>query len=118
MSRKQINLKTPEGRQLFYQSPEWRAMRELVLSKHPYCKECLKDGVYELASECDHIIDIKDDVTKFMDKDNLQGLCKRHHSAKTFKGHTSFQKPKYEVKNLKWKINTTSGNKTFLKNDI
>lgn len=102
--RKIINLKTREGRNRFYQSPEWQAVRIMILSENPYCVECLREGIYELATEVDHIVDIVDDMTLFMDKNNLQGLCKRHHSRKTFKEHKSFQKQSFSVVNKKWKI--------------
>jgi 5-methylcytosine-specific restriction endonuclease McrA len=102
--RKPINLNTREGRNLFYQGPEWRALRIMILSENPYCVECLKDGIYEIATEVDHIIDITDDSSKFMDRDNLQSLCKSCHSRKTFKEHRSFQKQSFSVENKKWKI--------------
>ena len=98
-----IDLKTPEGRQQFYQTKEWRAMRNHVLTFQPYCQECLKNGVTTLGNEVDHIIDIKDDPTKCLDIGNLQVLCKSCHSKKTMLSnmygaiHT-----KYTSKHKKW----------------
>lgn len=102
--KKTIDLQTRKGRNLFYQSDYWRALRLTILTENPYCGQCLKDGIYELATEVDHIVDIVDDVSKFMDRNNLQGLCKSCHSRKTFKGHRSFQKQSYTILNRKWKI--------------
>ena len=108
MKRKQIDLKTREGRNLFYSSPEWRAIREIVLREEPFCRECLKNGIQELSTEVDHIVDISDDSSKFMDRNNLQGLCKSCHSKKTFHTRPSFQKQKYSIVNKKWKNLTTN----------
>lgn len=105
--RKPIDLKTREGRQKFYQSREWRTLRMVKLTESPWCEECIKEGIHTLASEVDHIIDITQAPTRFMDITNLQSLCKPHHSAKTFQEHqegSKFGKKKeYKVVNLKWK---------------
>lgn len=103
MSRKQIDLNTRKGRNLFYNSPEWKAMREIVLREEPFCRICLESGITELSVDVDHIIDIIDDTSKFMDRCNLQALCKSCHSRKTFNTHRSFQKQTYSIVNKKWK---------------
>ena len=77
---------------------------KIVLREEPFCRECLKEGKNELSSEVDHIIDITEDVSKFMDRDNLQGLCKSCHSKKTFHTKPSFQKQHWTMVNKKWKI--------------
>jgi 5-methylcytosine-specific restriction protein A len=97
-----IDLSTRKGRNLFYQSPEWFAIRRIVLTKTPFCVECIKNEIYEISSEVDHIVDIKDAPAKCMDIDNLQALCKSCHSRKTFNNHISFQKKTYTKVNKKW----------------
>lgn len=99
-----IDLTTPEGRQKFYQSKEWRTLRMVVLTNHPYCVECEKLGVYERATEVDHIVDIKDDYLKCLDITNLQSLCKSCHSKKTYQISNGFKKTSWKVVNKKWKI--------------
>jgi 5-methylcytosine-specific restriction endonuclease McrA len=101
-SKGYIDLTTREGRNKFYQSTKWRAMRNIVLTKKPYCVECLKENIFTLATEVDHIVDIKDAPSRCMDHNNLQGLCKGHHSQKTFHENTSFQKQTFTVLNKKW----------------
>jgi 5-methylcytosine-specific restriction endonuclease McrA len=103
MNRKTIDLSTRQGRNLFYQSKEWRALRSIVLVRDVYCQECLKNNIHTIATECDHIIDIKDRPDLFMSLDNICGLCKSCHSRKTFHTRRSFQKQVFTVDNLKWK---------------
>ena len=100
---KYIDLKTRQGRQQFYQSPEWRAIRYIVLSQQPWCVHCLKEGVKVLATEVDHIVDIVDNPLLFMDIDNLQGLCKPCHAKKTMISNLGIVHPVYTVVNKKWK---------------
>lgn len=101
---KYIDLNTREGRHTFYTSPTWKAIRILVLNRDIYCQECLKSNIYTVATEVDHIVDIVDDPSKCMDLDNLQGLCKKCHSRKTFNTRPSFQRQTYTNLNKKWKI--------------
>jgi len=99
---KYIDIRTREGRQQFYQTKEWRALRYLVLTFQPYCQECLLKGITTLGNEVDHIIDVKDAPERFMDITNLQVLCKPCHSLKTIQHNMSTVHPVYTVKNKKW----------------
>lgn len=100
-----IDLTTRDGRQAFYRSREWRQIRELVLTRNPYCESCLKSGVREIATEVDHIVDIRDDPTLSMDISNLQGLCKACHSRKTALSNVNVtMHVRYEPANRKWKF--------------
>jgi 5-methylcytosine-specific restriction endonuclease McrA len=103
--RKPIDLKTPEGRKRFYQSNEWRVLREVKLANDPWCEKCLNDDhIKILAEDVHHIIDIKTDPTKCLEYANLKSLCKACHSSITYNDNkTSFGKPKiFEVVNRKW----------------
>ena len=60
-------------------------MRAAQLAKDPWCADCMKEGAHTLAKEADHIIPHDGDVALFFDEDNLQSLCKPHHSRKTAK---------------------------------
>lgn len=94
MQRKVIDLKTIEGRNKFYQSKEWRALRAYKLTLNPFCEVCA-----ELVPAVDvhHKIDIKVEPTRCMDINNLQSLCKSCHST-----ITSTVKRTYEIVNKKW----------------
>ena len=72
---------TPEGKAAnrFYASDRWRRLRAKVLAAEPFCRHCRTEGVATEASEVDHV----DGNRHNNRRDNLQGLCQRHHSAKT-----------------------------------
>ena len=65
----------------------WQKFRESFLRKNSLCAECRKDGIVKEATEVDHIIPHRGDMKLFWDtKNNVQGLCKSHHSTKTARG--------------------------------
>lgn len=107
---KPIDIKTSEGRKRFYNTRNWHIMRVIVLQEQPYCVECLKKGIKELANEVDHIIDIKTRPDLVFDKENLQSLCKSCHSKKTFSENKEVFKPqKFIVVNRKWNFDVSNG---------
>lgn len=64
----------------------WQRLREQFLREHPLCVDCLQGGRTREATEVDHLIPHRGDAALFWDLDNLQPLCKPHHSAKTRRG--------------------------------
>lgn len=65
----------------------WQKFRESFLRKNPLCVACRKAGIVKEATEVDHIVPHRGDMKLFWDtKNNVQGLCKNHHSAKTARG--------------------------------
>lgn len=56
-------------------------VRRLVRQAQPICVECHKDGKYVAWDELDHIIPLHKGGTNRWE--NLQGLCRSHHIAKT-----------------------------------
>ena len=66
-----------------YNSLRWRTMRDLQLALHPWCAECEKKDALVMATEVDHIKPHRGDPELFFDANNLQSLCKPHHSNKT-----------------------------------
>ncbi|MCP4426911.1 MAG: HNH endonuclease [Chloroflexi bacterium] len=55
---------------------EWRRIRAAFLTRYKWCSVC-----GEPATEVDHIIPLRDGGTHR--RDNLQSMCKSHHSQKT-----------------------------------
>ena len=55
---------------------KWRRVRAMYLKRHPDCVVC-----GEHAQEVDHIVPLADGGTHKWD--NLQAMCKTHHSQKT-----------------------------------
>lgn len=63
----------------------WRRERATFLKLHPLCAMCQRRGDTAAATEVDHIIPHRGDVTLFRDPNNWQGLCKPDHdSTKAF----------------------------------
>lgn len=61
----------------------WQALREMILSAEPLCRECAKQGLVIVATEVDHIIPKKQGGED--SEDNLQPLCHSCHSRKTMR---------------------------------
>jgi 5-methylcytosine-specific restriction enzyme A len=100
---KDFNLRTSEGRQLFYRSTEWRKLRAIKVAENPLCEECLKKGILTPTKEVHHIKDISDIPTleNALNYNNLMSLCKPCHSKIT--GHK--EKAVWKPFNLKEFLN-------------
>jgi len=72
------NTNRSQASKQFYNSKQWKIVRNKVIANEPLCRIC-KDSE---AKEVDHIVEIKDGGSK-LDIDNLQPLCKLCHSKKT-----------------------------------
>ena len=59
----------------------WRRLRKLFLASNPLCVDCLEEHIIRSATEVDHILPKSQGGAD--DWDNLQALCKSHHSQKT-----------------------------------
>jgi 5-methylcytosine-specific restriction protein A len=61
----------------------WRlqGLRARVFREYPLCGHCTAEGVDKYAEELDHIVPLCKGGTDELE--NLQGLCKEHHRAKT-----------------------------------
>lgn len=69
----------------FYLSPEWKRARAKQLRRVPVCEVCLRIGVRTIAAEVDHVTARRMGGAGF-DPNNLQSLCRLHHSQKTAHG--------------------------------
>jgi 5-methylcytosine-specific restriction protein A len=70
----------------WYRTARWAALRAQKMAEQPLCVECERAGIVEPWTDLDHIRPHRSDPVLFYDCDNLQGLCKQHHSAKTGRG--------------------------------
>lgn len=62
----------------------WQQASKGYLAKHPLCVHCQLKGLVVSATEVDHVIPHRGDMTLFWDRDNnWQGLCGPCHSTKT-----------------------------------
>ena len=68
----------------WYGLPLWiDDLRPAQLLREPWCRECAKRGIRTRATVVDHVDPHQGDWAKFIDRDNLQSLCKRCHDQKT-----------------------------------
>ena len=99
-----FNFNLPKHRNQFYQSKEWREIRSYILSTHPLCTHCLKEDILTPAEEIDHIIPLHIDPSKRLDLTNLQPLCKKCHSTKTYKETLAPLSEKPKLANPLWNL--------------
>lgn len=73
-----------KDRKKVYNSKKWKLAREKALLRDSMlCVICKAEGKETLAKEVDHIEELRDDMTKAYDLDNLQSLCIPCHRKKT-----------------------------------
>ncbi|WP_300985965.1 HNH endonuclease [Flavonifractor sp. An112] len=58
-------------------------LRPTQLLAEPWCRECAKRGIRTRATVVDHVEPHCGDWARFIDRSNLQSLCKHHHDQKT-----------------------------------
>lgn len=104
--------KTKEQKRKFYNSREWRAMREAIKCRDNYeCQECKRNGRVsidmnelnkndrkKIALVVDHIKPLEDYPELALDPDNLETLCVSCHNKKHGRYFTWFKpkKPKWD----------------------
>jgi len=75
-----------------YKLAAWQKLRLRHLCKYPLCVDCMKEGRSVLATIVDHIKDHVGNLDLFFDESNLQSLCAKHHSQKTYREHNGKSK--------------------------
>jgi 5-methylcytosine-specific restriction protein A len=78
---------------LLMKSRRYRVAREMFLSEHPLCMECLKVGRDTASTILDHREPHHGDYEKFWDQSNWQALCGPCHSSKTNKEDGGYGNP-------------------------
>ena len=58
-------------------------LRPAQFLREPWCRECAKRGIRTRATVVDHVEPHRGDWARFIDRANLQSLCKRCHDRKT-----------------------------------
>jgi len=62
--------------------PNWWKIRKQVLTEHPLCQPCERNGKLAIALEVDHITPIRNHGDK-IDRKNLQSICRECHRKKS-----------------------------------
>jgi len=75
-------IKQGRNNRAFYQSSRWHTLSRMYRKANPLCVQCKKEGRLRQAQEVDHIVPIQQGGDRW-DINNLQSLCKHHHSQKT-----------------------------------
>lgn len=75
--------KSSAGYHGLYSLSVWDKLRGDQLLLEPFCRACAAMGERTQATVVDHVIPHRGDIRLFMDKTNLQSLCKHHHDQKT-----------------------------------
>ena len=65
-----------------YKSPLWRALRRQVRREQLVCVGYAGEVCYEVWTVLDHKVALQDGGEPFA-RENVQGMCARHHNAKT-----------------------------------
>src|SRR5262245_66467279 len=65
-----------------YDKRRWHRTRRRQLMREPLCRVCHAFGLIVVASDVDHVVPLTSGGAEF-DPDNLQSLCKLHHTEKT-----------------------------------
>jgi 5-methylcytosine-specific restriction protein A len=65
----------------FYNTTTWRKLSKRVKLEEPFCRV---DGCNNPTEVTDHIVAIEDGGEKLL-RENLQGLCHKHHNRKSAK---------------------------------
>lgn len=80
---KPYELDTPEGRGRFYRRAPWRKLRRVKLAIDPWCDRCATEKRVTPAQEVHHKADIAERPDLALALENLESLCKAHHSEVT-----------------------------------
>lgn len=64
-----------------YKTNKWRKLRKLVIARDfGVCQECQRRGIITRGVVVHHIIEAREDITKFWDIDNLELVCLACHN--------------------------------------
>ena len=73
-----------KDRQKIYNSKRWKQVRDYVRVRDNFlCQECLRNGIETIGVECDHMVELSDDISKAYDADNVELLCVSCHRKKS-----------------------------------
>lgn len=63
----------------WYKLAIWQANRRAVLARDVWCVRCRRAGRCEPATTVNHVVPHRGDWSRFVDPENLEGVCKRCH---------------------------------------
>lgn len=80
---RQLSVNTPERAawRKWYGLKLWQQLRHQQLTRQPLCEMCLGHKRVEVATVVDHKTPHRGQWEKFIDPENFQSLCKKHHDS-------------------------------------
>jgi len=64
-----------------YKTSRWQKLRRYVISRdYGMCQECKRRGIMTRGNIVHHIIEAREDITKFWDSNNLETICVECHN--------------------------------------
>ncbi|ABQ23670.1 HNH endonuclease [Clostridium kluyveri] len=64
-----------------YKSRRWQRVRKIVLIRDNYlCQPCLRRGLIKEANTVHHIVELRKDLSKAFELDNLESICPACHN--------------------------------------
>ena len=85
MYQKDVPYKHDSNSAKYYNSIQWKRLRNYYIRRHPLCEECLSKGIVKPAEEVHHKLIILGGITeeerweRLTNEDNLMSLCKECH---------------------------------------
>lgn len=79
-SRPTYSTDKKKKRDAIYHNKRWQSLRDQHLHLHPYCECCYALNYWKSGEDVHHIVSVNDDETLAYEPNNLQTLCKFHHS--------------------------------------
>lgn len=77
--------KEPKQSKKYYDSKQWKSLRNNYYRLHPLCEMCLEEGITTPAEHIHHKVEFLKGITEeqrwylLLDPNNLQSLCTKHH---------------------------------------
>ena len=65
---------------------DWRLLSESIRKDRPLCEDCLARNLTTPATECHHILKIKDAPKERLNPSNVMSLCSECHRIRTERG--------------------------------
>lgn len=65
--------------QAWFKSPTWKAIKRHRLMQEPNCRCCAQEGCAVIATDVGHVDPHEGQWSRFIQYENTQSLCARHH---------------------------------------
>lgn len=89
-----------------YKTNRWQRLRKVIISRdYGLCQECKRRGVITKGIVVHHVVEAREDITKFWNKDNLELICLACHNKEHPERSGGNKKPKTKTDVVKFYAN-------------